>query len=56
LFFYTPGVSADALGAFGPHSFPSVNAAVGSLLEGLPAGARVALIPEGPYCFARVAG
>lgn len=55
LFFYTPGVPADALGAFGPHSFSDVNAAISTLLEGLPAGARVALIPEGPYCFARVA-
>jgi nickel-dependent lactate racemase len=56
LYFYTPGVSAGEMGAYGRRSFSNVNAAVGSLLEGLPAGARVALIPEGPYCFARLAG
>ena len=26
-----------------------------SVLDGLPAGARVALVPEGPYTFARTA-
>ncbi len=54
LFFYTPGVSPEDLGAFGMHSFSDPNAAVEGVLEGLPAGARVVLIPEGPYCFARV--
>jgi nickel-dependent lactate racemase len=54
VFFYTPGVTAEDLGAFGPRSFRDVNAAVAHVLEGLPAGAGVALIPEGPYCFARV--
>lgn len=56
LFFYTPGVSVGELGAFGPRSFNSVTAAVDRTLDGLPAGARVVVIPEGPYCFARVAG
>jgi nickel-dependent lactate racemase len=56
LYFYTPGVPAGEMGAYGQRSFPNVDAAVRSLLEGLPPGARVALIPEGPYCFARVAG
>lgn len=55
LYFYTPGVSADDLGAYGQRSFSDVSAAIGGLLDGLPTGARVALIPEGPYCFARVA-
>jgi hypothetical protein len=31
-----------------------VNQAVAALLDGLPTGARVALIPEGPYAFAQV--
>ena len=31
------------------------NQAIAALLDGLPAGARVALIPEGPYAFAQVA-
>jgi hypothetical protein len=26
---------------------------VAAVLDGLPAGARVALVPEGPYVFAR---
>ena len=56
LYFYTPGVSAGEMGAYGRRSFSNVDAAVGALLEDLPSGARVALIPEGPYCFARVAG
>ncbi len=54
LFFYTPGVSREQLGALGQRSFSEVNQAVAALLDGLPAGARVALIPEGPYAFAQV--
>ena len=54
LFFYTPGVSAKDLGALGARCFPDVNAAVDRLLEGLPDGARIVLIPDGPYTFARV--
>ena len=56
LFFYTPGVSAKDLGALGANSFSDPNVAVDRVLAGLPAGARVVLIPEGPYCFARVTG
>ena len=56
LFFFTPGVSAEDLGALGADSVSDPNVAVQRVLEGLPAGARVVLIPEGPYCFARVAG
>jgi hypothetical protein len=28
---------------------------VAALLDGLPAGARVALVPDGPYTFAKAA-
>jgi nickel-dependent lactate racemase len=56
LFFYTPGVSQKDLGALGSRCFGDLNAAVERLLDGLPQRARIALIPEGPYCFARVAG
>jgi hypothetical protein len=52
---YTPGVSPDQLGALGERCYSDVNQAVAALLDGLPAGARVALIPEGPYAFAQVA-
>jgi nickel-dependent lactate racemase len=54
LLFYTPGVSPDELGALGERWFPDLKTAVNRLLDGLPADARIALIPEGPYCFARV--
>lgn len=56
LLFYTPGVLPEDLGALGQHSFSNINEAVERVLEGLPTGARVVLIPEGPYCFARVTG
>lgn len=56
ILFYTPGVTPDQLGALGPRSYATPELAVAALLEGLPAGARVALIPEGPYAFAQVAG
>jgi nickel-dependent lactate racemase len=54
LFFYTPGVSPQDLGAFAARSFSDVNEAIKRVLEGLPDDARVVLIPEGPYCFARI--
>ena len=54
--FYTPGVSGDQLGALGPRSFSNLDQAVAALLDGLPEASRVALIPEGPYAFARVTG
>lgn len=56
LFFYTPGVSAKDLGALGVRCFSDLNVAIQRLLEGLPDGARIALIPDGPYTFARVGG
>ena len=54
LFFYTPGISPDELGAYGSRSFDSPEAAVAALLDGLPADAKIAVIPDGPYAFARV--
>jgi len=53
LYFYTPGVRAEQLGGLGARAFATVDEAVAALLEGLPDGARVALVPEGPYTFAR---
>jgi nickel-dependent lactate racemase len=55
LSFYTPGAAPDQLGAFQTSSFADVNAAVEHLLRDLPRNASIALIPDGPYCFARVA-
>jgi nickel-dependent lactate racemase len=53
LLFYTPGAAREALGSLGAHAFADVNQAVAALLSGLAPGARVALLPEGPYTFAR---
>ena len=59
LFFYLPGISNDKLGTRLASSSPfslslSWKAAIAAVLEGLPGGARVALVPEGPYVYARV--
>ena len=53
LFFYTPGVMKDQLGCLGPKLFSDINSAVAAVLEGVPAGARVVMIPDGPYAYAR---
>ena len=52
--FYTPGISRDALGALGARCYDSPETAVEALLCDLPANARVAVIPDGPYTYARV--
>ncbi len=53
LLFYTPGAAREALGSLGSQSFSDVNEAVAAVFSGLAPGARVALLPEGPYTFAR---
>jgi nickel-dependent lactate racemase len=53
LFFYTPGVNKGQLGSLGANAFEHLDEAVAATLDGLAAGARVALVPEGPYTFAR---
>ena len=54
LLFYTPGVSKERLGSLAQRSFTGLSEAISAALQDLPAGARVALVPEGPYVFARV--
>jgi nickel-dependent lactate racemase len=54
LFFYIPGITNDKLGNLAPRCFANPEAAVAAVLESLPVNARVALVPEGPYVFARV--
>jgi nickel-dependent lactate racemase len=54
LFFYIPGVAEDRLGNLASRCFGDCKAAIAAVLAGLPAGARVALVPEGPYVYARV--
>jgi nickel-dependent lactate racemase len=53
LLFYAPGVRGPELGALGDCVYPDLEAAVAAALEGLPRGARVALVPDGPYVYAR---
>jgi lactate racemase len=55
LLIYAPGTRPEELGSLGETSFANPRAAIEALVEGLPAGARVAIIPDGPYSFARVA-
>jgi nickel-dependent lactate racemase len=52
--FYTPGAPNKKLGCLEDQSYPSAQAAIAALLAGLPKDALVALIPEGPYAYARV--
>jgi lactate racemase len=52
--FYTPGIAKSDMGSLAEDSFTDVDDAVRAVLDGLPSGARVALVPEGPYVFARV--
>jgi lactate racemase len=54
LSFYLPGVTNDQVGNLASRCFADPAAAVAAVLKGLPTGARVALVPEGPYVFARV--
>ncbi len=53
LLFYTPGAPREALGSLGANAFCGIEEAVAGLSIGLAPGARIALVPEGPYTFAR---
>jgi lactate racemase len=54
LFLYVPGLAKERLGGLASRCFWDSKSAVDAVLKGLPAGARVALVPEGPYVYARV--
>jgi nickel-dependent lactate racemase len=53
LFFFTPGVTRGQLGFLALWAYSSLEEAVAATLDGLPPDARIALVPEGPYTFAR---
>ncbi|HSZ16880.1 MAG TPA: nickel-dependent lactate racemase [Terracidiphilus sp.] len=53
LYFYLPGVAKEELGRLGARAFNNLQEATAAVLRGLPRGARVTLVPEGPYTFAR---
>jgi nickel-dependent lactate racemase len=55
LYYYAPGVTREQLGRLAGRWFDDLNMAIAAVLSGLPAGARVALVPEGSYTFARAA-
>ncbi|MDX2181186.1 MAG: nickel-dependent lactate racemase [Bryobacteraceae bacterium] len=52
--FYTPGLPKEFDGTLWGPRFGSIDAALRALVADLPAKARVAVIPEGPYVLARV--
>jgi nickel-dependent lactate racemase len=54
LFLYVPGLARERLGGLASRCFWDAKSAVDAVLNGLPVGARVALVPEGPYVYARV--
>jgi nickel-dependent lactate racemase len=53
LLFYTPRVSKTQMGSLGAKAFDDLSEAIAAVLDGLPAGALVALVPEGPYTYVR---
>lgn len=53
LFFYTPGVTKGQLGCLGSRLYGDIQSAVAAVLDGVPAGSKVVLVPDGPYAFAR---
>jgi hypothetical protein len=55
LLFYTPGAPMDALGSLRANAYGTLDEAIAALTGRLPKGARIALVPEGPYSFARPA-
>lgn len=55
LLWYVPGLPAEYHARLWGRSYPTVESAVAALTGGLPAGARIAVIPEGPYVLAKVA-
>lgn len=51
--FYVPGLPAEYYPSLWGRAFPSVQEAVRALCAGLPPGAAIAVIPEGPYVLAK---
>jgi nickel-dependent lactate racemase len=56
LLMYVPGLPAEYHSSLWGTAYPSAAAALEALTAGLPAGATVAVIPEGPYVLAKAAG
>ena len=54
LFFYTPGVQAEDLGILKNRYSPSLKDSIKAATANLARDARILLVPEGPYTFAKV--
>ena len=54
IFFYVPGLPEDLRKGLGGRAYNRPDEAVAAFLNGLPRNANIAVIPEGPYVFARV--
>ena len=52
LLYYVPGLPAEYHPKLWGRSYPTPQEAIDALAAGLPAGARVAVVPEGPYVLA----
>jgi lactate racemase len=55
LLFYAPGIPNSAMGVLANRHFSEPDAALSRFFQDLPRGARIGVIPEGPYVFAKVA-
>jgi nickel-dependent lactate racemase len=53
LLYYVPGIASVDRESLWGQAYDSPEEAVAALLEGLPPGARIAVIPEGPYVLAQ---
>jgi nickel-dependent lactate racemase len=53
ILFYTPGLPRDYHESLWGKAYDSADEAVAALFAGLPRGARIALMPEGPYVLAK---
>jgi hypothetical protein len=53
ILYYVPGLPADYYPTLWGTAYNSPNEAVAALADGLPDGATVAVIPEGPYVLAK---
>jgi nickel-dependent lactate racemase len=56
LLWYVPGLPAEYQAKVWGRSFATIEDAVAVLAAELPAGAKIAVVPEGPYVLAKAAG
>jgi nickel-dependent lactate racemase len=54
LYFYSPGVTRRQIGSLAERHYTDLNAAIMAAMAGLSHDARIVLIPDGPYTYARV--